>query len=77
MEWRDTFNHFNPTEDLPHSMRVSWFSERLLSALIILRAGTQWICELGVRSEMPFYQKKSVALINRMSFLCLLLALPG
>ena len=77
MEWRDTFNHFNPTEDLPHSMRVSWFSERLLSALIILRAGTQWIYELGVRSEMPFYQKKSVALINRMSFLCLLLALPG
>jgi len=77
MEWRDTFNRFNPTEDLPHSMRVSWFSEHLLSALIILRAGTQWIYELGVRSEMPFYQKKSVALINRMSFLCLLLALPG
>jgi len=43
----------------------------------VLSACLGWVFELGINPEMPFYQKKNLALINRVSFVSLLLALPG
>lgn len=52
-------------------------SAQLSIALAILRASISWVFELGIQPDMPFYQRKNLALINRASFVSLLLALPG
>ncbi len=77
MEWRNNINHYLPAEDLNLSPRMKQISARLSSTLDVMHACVSWIFELGIRPEMPFYQKKNLALINRVSFISLLLAFPG
>jgi diguanylate cyclase (GGDEF)-like protein len=77
MEWRNSINHYLRVEDLNLSHWLEQLSARLASALVVLRGCINWVFELGISSEMPFYQKKNLALINRVSFVSLLLALPG
>jgi diguanylate cyclase (GGDEF)-like protein len=52
-------------------------SARVSSTQTVLRACISWVFELGITPEMLFYQKKNLALINRVSFISLLMALPG
>ncbi|HSB66204.1 MAG TPA: GGDEF domain-containing protein, partial [Anaerolineales bacterium] len=51
-------------------------SARLSTTRSVLRACLGWVCDLGIRSNMPFYQKKNLTLINSASFISLMLALP-
>jgi diguanylate cyclase (GGDEF)-like protein len=50
---------------------------QLSSTQSVLWACISWIFMLGITPEMPFFQQVSLALINRVSFISLLLALPG
>ncbi|MFZ0532239.1 MAG: GGDEF domain-containing protein [Anaerolineales bacterium] len=77
MEWRDSINHFIPTRNLSPLSGLERVSAKLASALMVLRACIGWVFELGITTDMPFYQKKNLALINRVSFISLLMALPG
>ena len=77
MVLRNSIASYLPTNALPHRDWLERTSEFLSSAHIGLRAGIGWVFELGINPDMPFYQKKNLALINRVSFLSLLLALPG
>jgi predicted signal transduction protein with EAL and GGDEF domain len=56
---------------------VEQVSAQIASAGVILRAGISWFFNLGIQQEMPFYLRNNLALINRVSFVCLLLSLPG
>ena len=77
MEARNTITQSLPAEDLYQVVWLQRISAHLASAFFVLRAAISWIFELGISSEMSFYQKKNLALINRVSFISLLLALPG
>ena len=77
MEWRNSINHNITGEGLNPTLWLEQFSDRLDSTRVVLRACIGWVFELGISPEMPFYQKKNLALINRVSFVSLLLALPG
>lgn len=77
MELRTSITGYLNSEKLP---RQAWLAQTCLfisSAQVVLRAGLGWVFELGINSEMPFYQKKNLALINRVAFISLLMALPG
>jgi len=76
MEWRSTINR-NNAEDLPRLLAIEQVSAQLGFAQVALRVGISWIFSLGIQPDMPFYQSKNLALINRISFVSLLLALPG
>ena len=52
-------------------------SAQLASARVVFRAGMSWVFTLGIQADMPFYQAKNLALINRVTFASLLLLLPG
>jgi diguanylate cyclase (GGDEF)-like protein len=56
---------------------VERVSAQVASAGVVLGAVFGWLFELGIQAEMPFYMKKNLALINRVTFLSLLMALPG
>ena len=77
MELRNSIRSYLPTEELPRQAWLEQTSLFISSSQVVLRAGLGWVFELGINSEMPFYQKKNLALINRVSFISLLLALPG
>ncbi len=77
MEWRNNINHYISAEDLNISLQRKQISARLSSTLDVMHTCAGWIFELGIKPEMPFYQKKNLALINRVSFISLLLAFPG
>jgi diguanylate cyclase (GGDEF)-like protein len=77
MESRNSIAPYITPEDLPGWRGLEKTSTKLASAKQVLQAGINWIFTLGVRPEMPFYQIKNLALINRVSFAGLLLALPG
>ncbi len=77
MELRNSLARYIPTEDQP---RQPWVEQAFLflsSAHVVMRAGLGWVFDLGITPEMPFYQKKNLALINRIAFISLLMALPG
>jgi len=65
------------SEDLPGWNILDKVSAQLASAQVVLKAGISWIFSLGIQPDMPFYQIKNLALINRVTFTSLLLALPG
>jgi diguanylate cyclase (GGDEF)-like protein len=77
MEWNKSITPHILSEDFPVWQILDKASSRLASARAVLLAGMNWIFTLGVRPEAPFYQIKNLALINRVSFASLLLALPG
>jgi len=76
-EWRNSINHYIPVEELNPTLWLEHLSARLASTLVVLQGCINWIVELGINLDIPFYQKKNLALINRVSFVSLLLALPG
>lgn len=77
MESRNSINRYIPLEDPKLSLWLENLIARFAASLVVVRACVNWIFELGINPEMPFYQKKNLALINRVSFVSLLLALPG
>ncbi len=77
MEVHKSINSYSPTEKLSQPAWMDQSLAFLSSAQLELRAGLDWIFELGISTDMPFYQQKNLALINRVSFLSLLLAFPG
>ena len=68
---------FLPSDELPSPVLPGKAVAQLAAAQLALQSGISWIFDLGIRPDMPFYLKKNLALINRVSFLSLLLALPG
>jgi len=77
MEWSNNINHNISAEDLNPTPMMKQISTGLSSSLNVMHACIGWVFELGISPKMPFYQKKNLALINRVSFFSLLLALPG
>jgi diguanylate cyclase (GGDEF)-like protein len=77
MELRNNLTNYLPKNELPLQAWLEQTSLFISSAQVVLRAGLGWIFELGIDPDMPFYQKKNLALINRVSFISLLMALPG
>jgi diguanylate cyclase (GGDEF)-like protein len=77
MELKNSFSHYIPTQNLTPLLWMEQVSAKLDSARVVLRTCIGWVFELGITPDMPFYQKKNLALINRVSFISLLLALPG
>ncbi len=77
MQLRHSLTQTNPSESLSQNPWVEQTSLFLTSAQVELRLGLGWIFDLGITSDLPFYQKKNLALINRLSFASLLMAMPG
>ncbi len=77
MELRNSLSHYVPTDELPRQPWLEQATQLLSSSQMALGAGFSWIFNLGITAEMPFHQKKNLALINRVSFMCLLMAFPG
>jgi diguanylate cyclase (GGDEF)-like protein len=77
MELRTNIVSYLPSKELPRHAWLEQPSQFISSAQLVLRTGLGWVFELGIHPEMPFYQKKNLALINRVTFISLLLALPG
>jgi diguanylate cyclase (GGDEF)-like protein len=66
-----------PTDDLPRIAFVERVSTQIASTRVVLGAVLSWLFELGIMADMPFYLKKNLALINRVTFISLLMAFPG
>lgn len=66
-----------PLEQPNASVWMEQINGQISSTHSVLRACMGWVFALGVTPEMPFYQKKNLALINRVAFISMLLALPG
>jgi diguanylate cyclase (GGDEF)-like protein len=77
MEWKNSLTSHARFEDIPVWNILEKATNQVASAHIILLAGLNWIFTLGIQAEMPFYQNRNLAMINRVSFTSLLLALPG
>ncbi len=77
MELRNSITSYNPTEGIPRQAWLEQTSLFISSAHLVLRAGLGWVFELGINADMPFFQTKNLALINRVTFISLLMALPG
>jgi diguanylate cyclase (GGDEF)-like protein len=77
MELRNSLARYITSEDQQRQPWVEQASVFISSAQVEMRAGLGWVFNLGITSEMPFYQKKNLALINRVTFLSLLMAFPG
>ena len=73
----NSLTHNIPTEKLPPIAIVERVSAQIASTGVVLGAVLSWLFELGIRAEMPFYLKKNLALINRVTFISLLMAFPG
>jgi diguanylate cyclase (GGDEF)-like protein len=77
VEWSSTINHDISLDHQTSSLWMEQIYSQFSSTQSILRLCTAWIFELGIASDMPFFQQISLALINRAAFISLLLALPG
>jgi diguanylate cyclase (GGDEF)-like protein len=77
VESRNSITPQITSDDLPAWNALEKLSAQLGSTQAVLRAVISWIFRLGIRSDMPFYQVRNLALINRVSFGSLLLVLPG
>ena len=73
----NSLTHNIPTEKLPPIAIVEKVSAQVATTGVVLSAVLSWLFELGIRAEMPFYLKKNLALINRVTFISLLMAFPG
>jgi diguanylate cyclase (GGDEF)-like protein len=77
MEWKNSLTSHTRFEDLPGWNVLEKATNQVASARIVLFAGLNWIFALGIQADMPFSQTRNLAVINRVSFISLLLALPG
>jgi diguanylate cyclase (GGDEF)-like protein len=77
MEWTKSTTPVAPSEGLPGWNALEKISSQLATAHVVLQAVINWVFNLGIQPDMPFYQIKNLALINRASFASLILALPG
>ncbi len=77
MELRNTLAHYIPTDELPRPPWMEQAARFISSSQVALWAGFSWIFNLGITADMAFHQKKNLALINQVSFVCLLMAFPG
>jgi diguanylate cyclase (GGDEF)-like protein len=77
VEVRNSLIPKSSAEGLPGLTVLDRVSAQLVSAQVVFRAGISWVFTLGIQPDMPFYQAKNLALINRVTFASLLLALPG
>ena len=75
--WSKAIGHYATTKDLNHTLWMEQISSQLSSTRSVLRACVGWVFELGISSDMAFYDKKNLALINAAAFVSLLSALPG
>jgi diguanylate cyclase (GGDEF)-like protein len=70
-------NQYLTHKDLSSTPWMQQISYQLSSTQTILRTCVGWIVDLGVSPNMPFIQRKTLALINATAFISLILALPG
>jgi diguanylate cyclase (GGDEF)-like protein len=77
VESRNSLTPYSPSKDLPGWSALEKVSSQLVSAQVVLQTGISWIFTLGIQPDMPFYRIRNLALINRVSFAGLLMALPG
>jgi diguanylate cyclase (GGDEF)-like protein len=77
MEWTKSTTPLAPSEGLPGWNALKKISSQLATVHVVFQAVINWIFNLGIQPDMPFYQAKNLALINRASFASLILALPG
>jgi len=75
-EWSKIINHYLTAKNLNAAPLMGQVSTQLSSTRSVLRQCIDWVFELGISGNMPFYQKKNLALINATTFVSLLLALP-
>jgi diguanylate cyclase (GGDEF)-like protein len=76
MEWKNSLTSHARFEDFPGWYLLEKATNQVASARIVLLAGLNWIFSLGIQADTPFYQTRNLAMINRVSFTNLLLALP-
>src|SRR4030042_3560733 len=76
MQLNSSFQYKN-FKELPHLTWIEQISAQITLADAVFRAGLSWIFKLGVQQDMPFYLKNNLTLINQLTFVSLLLALPG
>jgi diguanylate cyclase (GGDEF)-like protein len=77
MEWYKNISPHALPDDFPGIQLLDKAFAQIASERVVLMAGMNWVFSLGIAPDLPFYQIKNLALINRLSFLSLLLALPG
>ena len=77
MELRNSLTRYGATEDQPLHPWVERASVFISSAQVELRAGLGWVFDLVSQPKLSSNQKKNLALINRVTFLSLLMAFPG
>jgi diguanylate cyclase (GGDEF)-like protein len=76
-EWSTTINQNVSLEHQTTPLWMEKISNQLSSTQSVIKACIGWIFELGITQGMPFFQQTNLALINRVAFTSLLLALPG
>lgn len=77
MEMRGTLTRNRQAVGQARQPLLEQTSLLLSSAQVDLRAGLGWVFELGITPSLPLHRQKNLALINRVSFTSLLLAMPG
>jgi diguanylate cyclase (GGDEF)-like protein len=77
MELRNSLTGYITTEERPGQHWLERASLFISSTQVVIRAVLGWVFSLGISEDMPFYQKKNLVLINRVSFFSLLMAFPG
>ncbi len=77
MDSHHTLAPFLSKNDQQQALVAQHAATQLASAGVALQSGLSWIFTLGIRPDMPFYVQKNLALINRVVFISLILALPG
>jgi diguanylate cyclase (GGDEF)-like protein len=77
MELRGTLTRNHQADSQVRQPLLEQTSLLLSSAQVELRAGLGWVFELGITPDLPLHHRKNLAMINRVTFTSLLLALPG
>ncbi len=72
-----TINPYLTHKDLRAAPWMEQISTQLSSTQSVLRACVGWVVELGISPSMPFYQKRTLVMINASTFMSLIMALPG
>jgi len=73
----NTTSEYPVFKEVQHPAWMERLGNRVVSASEAFRLGLAWLFELGIQPEMPFYLKNNLGLINRVTFVSLLLSLPG
>jgi diguanylate cyclase (GGDEF)-like protein len=77
MDAGNNFTVYNLNENLTTQPRLERLTALIAQVHGTLAASLGWLFTLGVSADMAQYQKKNLALANRLSFLAVMLAFPG